>query len=83
MRCAWGSSASPALVSSICPRVRTKSGEPSEFSSTRICFDNVGWETPTRSAAWVKCRVRATAAKYASCWTCMGIQASPGHRQSL
>jgi hypothetical protein len=63
MRCAWGRSASPALVSSICPRVRTKSGDPSEFSSTRICLDRVGWETPMMSAARVKCRVRATSAK--------------------
>ncbi len=63
MRWACGSSASPALVSSIAPRLRTNSGVPSEFSSTRICLDRLGCETPVSSAARVKCRVRATATK--------------------
>ena len=45
------------------PRLRTNSGVPSEFSSTRICFDMLGWETPVSSAARVKCRVWATATK--------------------
>jgi hypothetical protein len=27
----------------------------------------------------VKCRVRATAAKYASCWICMGITIASGY----
>src|SRR5699024_1417391 len=53
---------------------------------TRTCFDSVGCETPETSAARVKCRVFATATKYASCWSWMprsfiaiGYEDTPHH----
>ncbi len=63
---ACGSSCSPAAVSTTFRPSRSNSRASSSASSSRICWLNDGWVTPSRAAARVKLPASATATKYRS-----------------
>jgi hypothetical protein len=73
-RSAWATICAPSGVTETSEPPRSNKVTPSSSSSFLMATDKVGCATKQASAAWPKCRARATATMYFSSVRVMGVR---------